>query len=305
MHINRLDLNLLVIFKAIYDRGGVSRAADQLNLSQPAISHALTRLRDVVGDPLFLRNGQKLVPTPTADRLIDPVRKALENIDKAFLDLQDFDPQNANYNFTIGINSLIESAFFEPLVKKIRPMFKNINLSSVRLDRKNMDKALANGQIDLAIDIGLPTGRLIHKKLIISSPLVVIAHKSNTLFQNEERNISFDDYMNSSHIIVSSRPSGQSHEDNSIASFSNLQRNIFARCQQVPTAIEIIKDSNQLLTISQFLTNNIKNFDEYIIFTPPFAAPNTEIYAYWHVNSQFEKPMIWLREILLDVASKI
>ncbi|MGB0903411.1 MAG: LysR family transcriptional regulator, partial [Mangrovicoccus sp.] len=69
-----------MIFEAIYRQGGVTRAAETLNLTQPTISHALARLRDRVGDPLFVRHGQKLVPTPVADRMIAPVSEALQTL---------------------------------------------------------------------------------------------------------------------------------------------------------------------------------------------------------------------------------
>jgi DNA-binding transcriptional LysR family regulator len=80
MHISRVDLNLFVVFKAIYERGSITKAAEQLNLSQPAASHALARLRQIIGDPLFLRHGQRIRPTPAAHRLIGPARQALESL---------------------------------------------------------------------------------------------------------------------------------------------------------------------------------------------------------------------------------
>src|ERR1700684_3940421 len=101
MHISRIDLNLFVVFKAIYERESLTRAAEQLNLSQPAVSHALARLRAIIGDPLFVRSGQRIAPTPAAHRLIGPARLALESLERAMSDSHEFDAANAQDALTI------------------------------------------------------------------------------------------------------------------------------------------------------------------------------------------------------------
>src|SRR5260370_9491378 len=80
-NISRVDLNLLVVLEAIYTEGGVSRAGEKLNLTQPAISHALSRLRRLFDDPLFVRDGRGLAPTPLTRGLIEPLRRSLRSLD--------------------------------------------------------------------------------------------------------------------------------------------------------------------------------------------------------------------------------
>src|SRR5258708_27273973 len=80
-NISRVDLNLLVVLEAIYTEGGVSRAGEKLNLTHPAISHALSRLRRLFHDPLFVRDGRGLAPTPLTRRLIEPLRRSLPSLD--------------------------------------------------------------------------------------------------------------------------------------------------------------------------------------------------------------------------------
>lgn len=80
MHLSRIDLNLFTVFVAIYTEGSVTRASQQLNLTQPAISHALNRLRQLFNDPLFVRQGQTMVSTPLARNIIEPVRLALRGL---------------------------------------------------------------------------------------------------------------------------------------------------------------------------------------------------------------------------------
>src|SRR5215831_14073601 len=81
MHLAKVDLNLFVVFETIYAEGGITRASRRLNLSQPAISHALARLREMFDDPLFVRHGHAMMPTPLARRLVEPVRRALHGLE--------------------------------------------------------------------------------------------------------------------------------------------------------------------------------------------------------------------------------
>ncbi|MGF2530352.1 LysR family transcriptional regulator, partial [Ralstonia pseudosolanacearum] len=92
MHISRVDLNLFVVFDAIYSEGGITAAARTLNLTQPAVSHALGRLRELFDDPLFERRGQGMVPTPLARTLVAEVRAALQGFERTLREGTRFDP---------------------------------------------------------------------------------------------------------------------------------------------------------------------------------------------------------------------
>jgi DNA-binding transcriptional LysR family regulator len=304
MHISRIDLNLFVVFKAIYERESITRAAEQLNLSQPAVSHALARLRALVEDPLFVRDGQRITPTPTAHRLIGPARLALESLERAMSELHDFDAANAQDAFTIGINSLMENALFTPLMELVSATAPRIRLASVRLERKTMERSLASGAIDLAIDVGLATGKLTHKMRVLSSQIVVVGRADHPAF-SKGNVIDFEEYLDQQHVILSSRPYGPSFEDMSIARFSNAQRKIYSRCQQVGTALGLVRHSNCILTVSKFLLHGQLSDAGLKVIDAPFDSPNAEIYGYWHVNSELEKPAAWLRQALIKALNQL
>jgi DNA-binding transcriptional LysR family regulator len=298
MHISRIDLNLFVVFKAIYERESISRAAEQLNLSQPAVSHALARLRAIVGDSLFVRSGQRITPTQTAHRLIGPARLALESLERVMSELHEFDAANAQDAFTIGINSLMENALFTPLMEQVSATAPQIRIASVRLERKTMERSLASGAIDLAIDVGLATGKLIHKMRVLSSRMVVVGRANHPAFR-KGNSMDFEHYMDQLHVILSSRPHGPSIEDMSIGRISNAQRKIYSRCQQVGTALGLVRQSNCVLTVSEFLLHSQLSDPTLKVIGAPFESPNVEIYAYWHVNSELEKSAAWLRQTMV------
>src|SRR5215469_10948645 len=108
-NISRIDLNLLVVLEAIYAQGGVSRAADKLNLTQPAISHALSRLRAFFDDPLFVRDGRGLAPTPLTRNLIEPLSRSLAALAAVLDGAGRFNPGETQAQFTLAMRDPTEA----------------------------------------------------------------------------------------------------------------------------------------------------------------------------------------------------
>src|SRR5260221_9628256 len=127
-NISRVDLNLLVVLEAIYTEGGVSRAGEKLNLTQPAISHALSRLRRLFDDPLFVRDGRGLAPTPLTRGLIEPLRRSLRSLDAVLDEAGGFDTCQAPAQFTIAPRDPLENLALPPLLRRIAPTPPQVDL---------------------------------------------------------------------------------------------------------------------------------------------------------------------------------
>ncbi|MBD3651385.1 MAG: LysR family transcriptional regulator, partial [Alcanivorax sp.] len=119
MHVSRFDLNLFVVFDAIYTEGSLTRAARVLNLTQPAVSHALGRLRDRLEDPLFVRQGARMVPTSRARAMVTPVRHALGGLQRCLSDEGGFDVADAERTFVVGLRDGLEGCLLPPLTAGI------------------------------------------------------------------------------------------------------------------------------------------------------------------------------------------
>jgi DNA-binding transcriptional LysR family regulator len=153
MHISRVDLNLFTVFEAIYSEGSVTRASQQLHLTQPAISHALNRLRQMFDDPLFVRQGQTMVSTPLARSIIEPVRQALRGLEMTLTDNGNFDPAQAVKLFNLALRDVLESTVLPPLLERITQQAPEINLAAIQVERRELVSELAAGTLDLAIDM--------------------------------------------------------------------------------------------------------------------------------------------------------
>lgn len=150
MDLASVDLNLLRLFDAVYRHGSVSRAAEQLNLTQPAASQGVRRLRTLLQDPLFTRSARGVQPTPRADRLADPVRRALATLELALSESDAFDPTRSSRTFHLHMSDIGESRFLPPLMAALRRCAPGVRVEARPWPREELSAALHAGRVDLA-----------------------------------------------------------------------------------------------------------------------------------------------------------
>jgi DNA-binding transcriptional LysR family regulator len=150
MQIKDVDLNLLRLFDAVYRTRNVSRAAELLDLTQPAASQGLSRLRALVHDPLFMRAAGGVQPTPRAERLAGPVRQALATLEEALGEAAAFDPARAVRSFRIHMSDIGESRFLPELMAALRERAPGVRLETLPVPREQLMEALDAGRIDFA-----------------------------------------------------------------------------------------------------------------------------------------------------------
>jgi len=151
MHIGKLDMNLLRVFDAVYRTGSVSRASDDLGLSQPATSQAISRLRLALKDALFVRVQGGVEPTPKARRLAVAVRLAMSTLESALLEAEEFDPHTARRTFRLHLTDTGEALFLPRLITALTQVAPGIGLHSFAVPQDEIVSALDNGRIDFAI----------------------------------------------------------------------------------------------------------------------------------------------------------
>ena len=151
MNIRSFDLNLLQVLDALMEERNVTRAAERLHLSQPAVSSALNRLRQAFDDPLFLRTQRGVVPTPRAIELANDARAVLRRVE-SMIDARPFDPATVDVTFTIGANDYGQFAVVAPLMEYLRKHAPLVKLTVVQLD-VNIGERLQHQSIDFAITL--------------------------------------------------------------------------------------------------------------------------------------------------------
>ena len=173
MHIKDIDLNLLRLFDAVYRTRNVSRAAELLDLTQPAASQALTRLRLLIKDPLFVRAGGGVQPTPKADRLADAVRSALGLLEEALNESALFDPLQSRKVFRIHMSDIGEGRFLPDLMVALQRQAPGVRLETLPVPRHEIPQRLDSGAIDFAFGF-LPTVKDTQRVQLLQDRYVVL-----------------------------------------------------------------------------------------------------------------------------------
>jgi DNA-binding transcriptional LysR family regulator len=178
VHIKDIDLNLLRLFDAVYRTRNVSRAAELLDLTQPAASQGLTRLRGVLGDPLFMRAAGGVEPTPKAHRLAEPVRHALSTLEQALGESTEFDPAQSRRAFRIHMSDIGEARFLPELMGMLREQAPGVRIETQPLPREEITEALDAGRVDFAFGF-LPMVKETQRLQLLKDRYVVLLRRAH------------------------------------------------------------------------------------------------------------------------------
>jgi DNA-binding transcriptional LysR family regulator len=301
VHLSQVDLNLFVVLEAIYREGNITRAGHQLNLTQPAISHALKRLRDLLKDPLFVRRGAHMIPTPFTRNMIDQVRQALQILEVNLRESHQFDPMHTRRNFHISLWEYIGSLILPGLLQCLEREAPEMSITTSRVKRRDLEAELASGSLDLAIDVPMTTSEPIHQERLIWEPFVVMARAGHPAIS---RTLDLDTYLAQPHVLVSSRRYGPSLIDVELSRLG-FRRKIVLRCQHNFAACQVVRDTDLLLTLSaghaQILNAGFGN--RIRIYPFPVKTAQLEAQMYWHESVENDSANRWLRQQIKSVLS--
>lgn len=292
MHISRVDLNLFTVFETVYTEGSVTRASEKLHLTQPAISHSLNRLRQMFNDPLFVRQGHTMVSTPLARSMIEPVRRALRELEAALNGLDRFDATSMSRQFRLGVRDVFEATLLTPLLARIATLAPLVDLATIHVGRRELESELAAGRVDAAIDVLLPlSGDVLHQR-IDQDPTVVVVRRGHPAVDGR---LDIATYLAQEHILVSSRRGGPGPQDFELSRLG-MERRIRLRCQHYFAACRVASQTDLLLTMpGRYARIANRQFDNQIL-PFPFEIPALDMFLYWHASLDNDAANRWLRE---------
>lgn len=296
MQLSRIDLNLFTVFDAIYREGGITPASKRLHLSQPAVSHALARLRELLDDPLFERHGNEMIPTPKARALAVTIGHSLGNIEQMLLRGGHFDPASSQRGFTIAARESHEVAFLPALIERVTREAANIDIAAVRIERRDLEEDLQSGELDAAVDVALPLSAEVRRERLRSEPLVVLVRADHPAIGDT---LDIETYLAREHVLITGRRRGGGHEDVALGRLG-MSRRIRVRCQQHVAASEIVSQSDLLATMSRSQAElaNLQAKNRVLPF--PAGIPPLETFLYWHASVDEDPAGRWFRRLVLD-----
>jgi DNA-binding transcriptional LysR family regulator len=299
VHLSQIDLNLFVVLEAIYREGNITRAGQQLNLTQPAISHALKRLRDMLQDPLFIRQGAHMMPTPFTRNMIEEVRQALQILEVSVSQAHNFVPEHTRRSFHISLWEYLEALILPPLLSRLTQAAPGMTITTSRVKRRDIETELASGSLDLAIEIPMTMSDRIRQKWLLNESFVVVARPGHPAIAGS---LGLETYLAQRHIQVSSRRQGPSLIDVEL-SRRGLHRQVCLRSQHNFTACMVVSQTDMLLTLPERHAKLLNTGSVNQLFPFPLLAPRLEAHLYWHESVENDPANRWLREQIESVLS--
>ncbi|MXN73142.1 LysR family transcriptional regulator [Burkholderia sp. 4701] len=293
MRLSKIDLNLFVVFDAIYSKRNLTRAAELLSLTQPAVSNALARLRKTLNDPLFVSTPAGMVPTPMAENIVGRVREALQLLDASAHEGDVFDPASSERVFRLSMSDLTEALLMPALGELLQRHAPRMQVRSYYMDRGELPTALANGSVDIAIDSALIGDANLHQALLVRDRYACMIRRDHP-FRGDV--LTLDDYLAMGHIHVSSRRKGSGHVDAELARLGQ-RRNIQMRVQHYMVAPLIAMRGDLALTAPLRL---LRSYPARVLELP-FELPDLEYCCYWHRSADRDHANQWLREQLMQL----
>jgi DNA-binding transcriptional LysR family regulator len=298
VHLSQVDLNLFVVLEAIYREGNLTRAGRQLKLTQPAMSHALKRLRELLKDPLFIREGANMVPTPFSRNMINDVRQALQILELNLYEDRNFDPAHTRRSFQIGFWEIMEAMILPQLSRVMARAAPEISITTLRVKRREIENELGSGSLDLVLDVPITMSDSIRQMPLFSDRVVVMARAGHPAISGE---LDLDTYLKQDHVLVSSRRLGPSLVDAEL-NRKGRKRRIVLRCQHYFAACRVVSETDMLLTIPEHYAQLLNSrFNHRMYPFPLKSLQQLEIHMYWHESAENDPPNRWLREQIKKV----
>lgn len=295
MNINRVDLNLLVLMKVLYECRSTTRAADVLHVSQPAISHALKRLRATFDDPVFERRGRAMVPTAKTERFLNRAGPALMELNNCLATLDRFDPRLSEQRFVIGLNNAFENIILPSLMARIVRDAPLVHLAGQGVPRRALIDQLANGELDIAIDVATHASAQVEQHRLLQSDYVVIGRHGHPAFSQP---LTLARYLSQRHLLVTRRADGPGLEDEWLIREGH-RRDIALRCQSLWTACQVVLETDYLLTMPRLFLTQARHLHDFAQADFPLPGLLLDVYLYWHSSRSEDPANAWLRSEIL------
>jgi DNA-binding transcriptional LysR family regulator len=297
MNVANLDLNLLRAFDAVLREGSVTAAAGRLGMSQPAMSNALSRLRGLLGDPLFMRTPGGMRPTPFAQQLAAPVQQALDLIRASLSQQTGFDPRTSDRIFRFQLTDVGEIAFLPPLLERLQRDAPLVRVETQHLPQDEVGDALAGGEVDVAVGF-LPelSAGVVQKRLFRDRYVCLVRADHPTIGSRLTRSR----FLAATHILVSSRGSAHEIVEQTLRN-QGLVRKIALRVPHFTVVPMILSRTDHMVIVPEGLVGAIAPFGRFKALKPPVDIPALEVKVHWHERFDQDPGIAWLRGLLIDL----
>jgi DNA-binding transcriptional LysR family regulator len=296
--LNDFDLNLLRVFDAVWRHGHLGLASRELNLSQPALSHSLKRLRARIGDPLFMKVPDGMQPTTRAAQLAPVIQSTLTSIRENVLTAPGFDPTSAMRTFTIAMTDIGEVDFLPKLLDALMSQAPSVNIHSVSMPPRDLTTAMQRGAVDLALGYfpDIAGSDFLQHRLFRRGYLCVVRAGHPAVHGR----LTAQQFRELPHAVVRTTARSQEAVQRYLDDHQIVRREVL-RSPHYLSIPMIIASTDLVVLVPESVGGLLRQFVQLQVLPPPYPIPSFDIKQYWHRSQHGDPGNRWLRGMVLDL----
>lgn len=293
--LSNVDLNLLKTFMAIWEFRSLTQAGDVLHLSQPAVSHALRRLREVFNDPLFVRNGSVMVPTDAAVKLYAPIDDALVIIRGALQQHAKFDPATSERSFRLAMSDMAGLYVLPLLLEALGQKAPSVRIETRQVPVEDLDVAMRNGDVEIAVGYLPGLGEDCIGELMLRDGFVCLLRSGHPMASSEMSSALLSELR---YVHAETNTTGHGSAERALKA-AGIHRNIAVRVPHFTVCPHIVAKTDLALLLPQTIAKAFMEFGAFVTKELPIEMPVILVKLYSHKRFQADSGISWLRSQLV------
>lgn len=299
--VSALNLNALVALNALLSERNVTRAAKRVGITQPAMSQALARMRELFDDPLLVRKGRAMVLTPRAEAMLGPLSEALLSVERAVQLGMGFDPATAKRIFRVGMTDLNAALMLPSLLRQVAKRAPGIRVQAEPLSVSHLAERLSAGELDLLLAVYLKSAQGLHHEPVLTEDYVCLMRRGHPLARRKRVHIT--DFVNHGHVAYTPvgfvpRPMAEA-----VPGFASLE-GIRAAVPYLLALPEVVRSTDLVATVPQSLLRAPVDMTGVVTREPPEEFPPVVSSLWWHPRFDTDPAHKWLREQVHEAMTK-
>lgn len=298
--LSSVDLNLLVVLRALLTERHVTRAAKRVGLSQSATSHALSRLRELYGDPLLVRSGRTLSLTPRAQQLLPALERGLTDLTTTLDGEPAFEAGTARRSFALGMADYMQAVMLGPLLAALEERAPLVDLTFT--NPANLDELVSSGHLDLGLQVtSRHPGAALSSQRLFDDDFVCLVRENHPKIGKK---LTLEAYLAARHVVIAPTGTSGSLVDSELAE-RGLSRRVALRVSNFLVAPIVVAETDYVSTIPRRLGMRLAERYGLRALPPPIPLPSFGFLLIWHPRLDHEPAQRWLRELVTEVAASL
>ncbi|WP_339677876.1 LysR family transcriptional regulator [uncultured Zhongshania sp.] len=293
------ELTLLQVFDAIMTEGSVTRAGQRLAMSQPAVSNAIARMRDIWKDPVFVKKGRQIEPTAFAQSLWAQVRDPMQQLSSA-LESRGFDPAQSHRQFRIAIADLSVDLYWLPFSCQVAALAPDVDLYAVPYTRMGVIEQLREARIDIGLGPLSQHDRSLRSIPLYQNTYKLVMRKDHPL---AGKAITMDDFLAAKHLLVSQSGDPRGNVDQALQRLEKRRR-VAMTVNHFSAVPKLLSNSDLIAVVPQMVAGGPQFSSDLWITDPPLDIEPSPVYLVWHTRLDRDLGLIWLRNLLEKVVQE-